>query len=42
VAKLFEKQRTNFNYNWLIFIEDNYFKKNFVFFNGAQCILGWL
>ena len=22
MAKLFEKQRTNFNYNWLSFIED--------------------
>ena len=37
MAKLFEKQRTNFYYNWLSFIED--FEKFFgVFFNGAQCI----
>ena len=39
MAKLFEKQRTNFYYNWLSFIED--FLKVFgVFFMGhsVDCI----
>jgi len=40
VAKLFEKQRTNFYYNWLSFIGD-FWKVFWCVFYGAQCTLFW-